>query len=310
MPAAPQGDIEVVPQPAGEGHVPAAPEVLQGDGAVGAVEVLGEPDPQQEGDPDGDVRVAAEVGVDLHRVAVDGQQDLGGGVLPRDAEHGVDDGGGDVAGDDHLLEQPPPDEQRGPRGVAGQEGAGDVQLGQELGGAHDRSRHQVGEERQVDGEVQPPPGGQGAAVDVHHVADGLEGEEGDSHGDDHLHEGQAPAEAGPPQGLVERFHEEAVVLEDPQQPQVEDQGGQQHSALSGTPGRPDGGAPPLLSLPLPVQGAGGGVVDARRRGRSARRSAGPRTRRRRRRRAGRTASRPSAASAGASRWGRRSGRRG
>src|SRR5262249_5235203 len=153
----------------------------QGDGGVGPVEVLGEGDAQQQGDADGDVRVAAEVGVDLHGVAVDGDQDLRRAVLGRDAEHGVDDGGGDVAGDDHLLEQAAPDEEGGAGGVALGEHPGGVQLGEELRGAHDRPGDQVGEEGQVDGEVQPAPGDQLAPVDVHDVADGLEGEEGDPH---------------------------------------------------------------------------------------------------------------------------------
>src|SRR5664280_1923521 len=64
-----QRNVEVVPQPVGPRHVPSAPEILEGNGRIGAVEVLGKAESEQQGDPDGDVGVSTEVGVDLYGVA-------------------------------------------------------------------------------------------------------------------------------------------------------------------------------------------------------------------------------------------------
>ena len=41
-PVAPQGDVDVVPEPGGQGDVPAPPEVGDGDGQIGFVEILQE----------------------------------------------------------------------------------------------------------------------------------------------------------------------------------------------------------------------------------------------------------------------------
>ena len=67
-------DVEVVAEPARERHVPAPPEVRDRRRGVGRVEVLREREPEEERDPDRDVRVAEEVGVDLHRVGVDARR--------------------------------------------------------------------------------------------------------------------------------------------------------------------------------------------------------------------------------------------
>ena len=63
-----QRQVEVVAQPGRERDVPAAPEVRERFGPVGRVEVLGQHEPEHQGEPDRHVRVAAEVEVDLERV--------------------------------------------------------------------------------------------------------------------------------------------------------------------------------------------------------------------------------------------------
>ena len=86
---APERDVEVVAQPARERHVPAAPELLQVARRVGRVEVLGEPEAEQQGEADGDVRVAAEVAVDLHGVAPRGEDRFEGRMLSGRREDGL-----------------------------------------------------------------------------------------------------------------------------------------------------------------------------------------------------------------------------
>ena len=98
-------DVEVVAEPARERHVPAPPEVLQRDGRVRRREVLRELEPEQKRDADRDVRVAAEVGEDLHRVAVDADEHLERRVPIRRGEDVVDDVSREVVRDHDLQEE-------------------------------------------------------------------------------------------------------------------------------------------------------------------------------------------------------------
>ena len=66
-----EGEVDVVAEPVGEGDVPAAPEVGDVEGLVGAVEVVGDGEAEEEAEAHGDVGVAGEVEVDLERVGVD-----------------------------------------------------------------------------------------------------------------------------------------------------------------------------------------------------------------------------------------------
>ena len=86
--------------------MPAPPEVLDRDGGVGRVEVLREREPEQKRDAYGDVRVAGEIGVDLHRVRVDCDQDLERRVLIRVDEDLVDDVPREVAEITTFLKSP------------------------------------------------------------------------------------------------------------------------------------------------------------------------------------------------------------
>ena len=89
--------------------------------AYGRVEVLREAQAEQQRAADGDVGVAAEVGVDLDGVAVDAEQDLEVRVLARVGEHRLDDRARHEARDHDLLEQSGEDQPEGQRGsdVAG-----------------------------------------------------------------------------------------------------------------------------------------------------------------------------------------------
>ena len=90
--------------------MPAVPELLQVGRLIGAVEVGGEREAEEEGRADGDVGVAGEVAVDLDGVAVDGGERLDAGVEFRGVEDPVDQVEGQRVGDGHLLEEAHRDE--------------------------------------------------------------------------------------------------------------------------------------------------------------------------------------------------------
>ena len=56
-PVAAQRDIDVVSQPAGEGHVPSSPEILDGGRKIGGTEVGRQAYPQDAGGAESDVRI-------------------------------------------------------------------------------------------------------------------------------------------------------------------------------------------------------------------------------------------------------------
>ena len=110
-----------------------------------------------------------------------------------------------------------------------------AQLGQELVAPHDRPGQQVGEERQVQREVQRAGRLQLPAVDVDHVAQRHEREEGDGDGERHLQERHGSPQPQHVGEVVDVDRDEAVVLEPPQQaqsPAQDDAHGQPPAARS------------------------------------------------------------------------------
>jgi len=119
----------------------------------GRAVVLREGEAHQQRDPDRHVGIAAEVAVDLDRVGVQGEPGVGRGERAGDGEDGVHDLARQEVGDADLLDQPERDQPAGgaERDVA--RVARGRELGQELACADDRPGHQVGEEAEVDGDV-------------------------------------------------------------------------------------------------------------------------------------------------------------
>ena len=236
LPVAAEPDVQVVAQPAGQRHVPAAPEVLQRAGGVRRVEVLRELDAEEQGEADGDVGVAGEVGVDLDGVGVDADQVVDRAVLGRVVEDRLHDPGGQLLGDDHLLGQAEHDQPEGPGGVdlAGV-GPDPRHLRHELADPHDRPGHQVGEERQVGGEVQQRDRPEMPAVGVDHVADGLEHEERHADRQDDVDQRQRAV-----QHAVDPADDPLGVLEPDQHRQVGGHGDQDQDPSELAPGSGDG----------------------------------------------------------------------
>ena len=193
--------------------MPAAPEVLDRDGRVRGVEVLREPEPEQERDPDRDVRVAEEVGVDLHRVRVDADEHLERRVLVGGAEDLVDDVRGQVVRDHDLHEQARADEEERAGRVDVARVARRLELRDELARAHDRPGDEMREEREVGGELRKRRRLEVAPVDVDDVADRHEREERDA---DRKHDRarfERDVDADEREQVVRRGREEVVVLE-------------------------------------------------------------------------------------------------
>ena len=233
VPVPAERDVQVIAQPPRQRHVPPPPEVLQRPRRVRAIEVLGEVEPEEQRDTDGDVGVPAEVGVDLRGEAVYGEQDLERTVCRRIPEHRIHDGRGQEARDHDLLEQPPEDEVRGPAHVQSPRVPPGPDLGQQLRATDDGSRYEVWEEGEVHEQVQRGGGLDLAAVHVHHVADGHEGVERQPHREDQPDQGQRDVDADAVQAVGHVREEEVVVLEVGERREQRRDGHAHHEAPAG-----------------------------------------------------------------------------
>ena len=214
-------DVQVVAQPERQRDVPPTPKILEVERRVGPPEVDGEPESHQQGQPDGDIGVAAEIGIDLDGIAPDSEQDLECGVLVGSREHRVDDVGRQVRRKDHLLRQAGGDEPERFHIVDVFRVTHRADLREEFGAAHDGSGDEVREERQIDGDVDSPGRTEHPTVDVDHIADGHECEEGDPDRECQRQQGDRSTEAERVGDVVHVDGDEPEVLEPDQQTQQE-----------------------------------------------------------------------------------------
>ena len=101
-----QRDIEVVPEPGGEGDVPAPPELPDGAGEVGRAEVFHQPETQHLGAAQGHIRVSGEVAVNLNGKGGGGRDDLEAAKLIRRGIYGGDQHA-QAVGNDQLFKSTP-----------------------------------------------------------------------------------------------------------------------------------------------------------------------------------------------------------
>jgi hypothetical protein len=180
---APQGDIDVVAQPGGEGDVPAAPEVSEADGCIGKAEVVRESKAQTEGRSDRGDRVAGEVAEDL---STEGQRrdpgidKAGDGLAVIDLLH---DRGKEAVGEHRFLKQTQGHQGQAEAQLIGCGLAGQLKLRNQFGGPHDGSGYQVRKERNKEGVIEEAARRRCTAeVDVQGVRHGGEGIERDADG--------------------------------------------------------------------------------------------------------------------------------
>ena len=166
-----EGEVDVVAEPVGEGDVPAAPEVGEVEGLVGAVEVVRDGEAEEEAEAHGDVGVAGEVEVDLEGVGVDADEDLGTAVEGGGVEDAVGDVVGEEVGDEEFFDEAGGDEEEGAAALGRGEAEGLLQLLDEVGDAIDGAGDDDGEEggRGEMGEV-AAGSGSGSAVEVNGVS--------------------------------------------------------------------------------------------------------------------------------------------
>ena len=199
--------------------MPPPPELRHTGRLIRRAKVVGKVEPQQEGDADGHVAVARKVAIDLERVPIDPHQvfeaRIQGGIV-EDALHEVH---ADIVGDDGFLEESAHQEEHPPP----EHGLGHHQrtayLGQEVAGTHDGTGYQLGKERDIERIVeQAVQGLQLPAIDIEGIAERLEGEERDAHGQEDIQrmERAAPQRAQP-------LAEQVGVLEVAEQSQVDAQ---------------------------------------------------------------------------------------
>ena len=196
VPVAPDRDVDVVANPAGERHVPALPEVLQVPGKVGPAEVLRQGDPEELRQPDRDVAVSGEVHEDSERYGDQheppaenpdgGKLGLGRVYVERE-----------VVGYGHLLREADADpEEPLANGIQPEPPASLLKRRDELRVPLDRPGDQAGEEDAEEQEPEGAPDGLAPASDLEEVVDELEGEEAHAKGRGAGHD--APCMLGQP----------------------------------------------------------------------------------------------------------------
>ncbi len=223
-----EGDVEVVAKPGGEGDVPALPEVGEADGGVGEAEIVLYGETEAEGDADGAGGVACEVAEDLTGEG----EGANPGIHKADAcgvfVDFINDRGEEPVCDGDFVEYADDEEGESPGElVAGGFARGDA-LGEEVFGADDGARDELGEEGDEEGEVEEGGPGFGfVAVGVDGVGEGLEGVEGDAYGE---YDGGCCGGEGDAEGVDEGgeiIQEEGAVLEVGEEAQVAAEGAEE-----------------------------------------------------------------------------------
>ena len=175
-----QRDVEVIPEPGGQGDVPAPPEVRNGGSYVGVPEVLRRLKAKHAAQADGHVAVAREIKVDLNRIGRSpqpGHADVQRAAQGKGAVHN----GGHGARNQHLLAKAHDEPAQAPGRPLAVKGAAE-QLGREMVKAGNGAGGDLGEKGDVQQHVQKAPGRPAAVpVGVHHIGHGFEDKKGDAH---------------------------------------------------------------------------------------------------------------------------------
>ena len=144
-PTAAQRVVHIIAEPCGEGDVPALPKLLDGMSKVRLAKIHHEVVAHDLGDSSGDVGIAGEITIDLHREIEGGKQQYGARVVERVGVHNVDRIGHQVCDTDLLDHSPQRQLHAGAEIVIGKRLVF-VKLMQKVLRALDRARHQLRKE--------------------------------------------------------------------------------------------------------------------------------------------------------------------
>ena len=248
-----QRNIDVIPEPAGQGDMPIAPELANVPAEKGGVEVIHQLHTQHFGSTHGNGGIAAKVAIDLDGEKDRGDDDMRAAVIPvGGAVHRVHQNGGPVGDDDLQKEAPEHQQEALPQIVKG-ETVGDSQLAQQILRPLNGAGHQLGEEGDKKGIAEEVSfRGNLSPVHINGIAQSLEGVEGDAHRQQHVKGRVVKLKADMDQYGIEAVNGEIEILEEEQNRQVDAKAQPQHQ----TPAEQQ--RPPLqrrLLQPLQTQAA-------------------------------------------------------
>jgi len=185
LPIAAEGNIQIVAKPGGQGNVPPAPELLDGPGNIGIIEVFHELEPEHVPKADGHVRVAGKIEINLQGVAQDAEPGhRGGKEFGRNGEDLVRRQGYHI-GDEHLFAQPD-DEPAYPFGKPLHAHGSVEQLVRDILIPDDGAGHELGKQRDIQGRRrQGALGRRLPPVNVHDVGNAVEREKRNADGQVH-----------------------------------------------------------------------------------------------------------------------------
>ena len=236
-----QRDIDVLPEPAGQGHVPAPPEFRDGARDIGVVEVLREIKAQHLAHADGHHGIAGKVEIQLQGIGDDAQPDQRRGGI---AQTHIGDGGAVLDADDvgperaHGIRQ-----QDFLRQTEGEQGHAlldlpeavamfvDMQLSRDIAVFDDGACDELREHDHIGPKINDVVLGLHIpAVDINGVGKGLEGVEADAQrqGADALNGRELGAEQA-----VQAGEDEVRILKIEQHPQAPRQSHQQQRRAGG-----------------------------------------------------------------------------
>jgi len=180
-----EGDIEIGLQPARKRDVPAFPEVAAVLCLVGRIEVGWQMEAHKQGEADGNIGVAGEIGIDLQGVGEECHEVLKTREELGIVEDTVDEVDREIVTQDDLLGQTIENPEDGNAEHTAREEILAIELGNEITGLDDGACHQLGEEADIEAKIEPVANGlDEALINIASITDGLEGEEGDTHGQD------------------------------------------------------------------------------------------------------------------------------
>ena len=222
-PAATQRNVHIVPEPGTQRDMPAAPELCDGSRQIGIVEVLFKVEAEHLGNANGHIGITAEIKIQ-HQAVTDGTQPgCGNGDFPCGQGSYRIEGGSDGIAQQHLL------------GKADQkQTAAAAQLGRSQfpfmdlrfkgcildDGTGDQLREECNKQRKV----QNISGRRGLIpIHIKQIGQHREGKEGDAQ-----RHAQLPHRNGGPQQGIDVLDDEAPILEESQQKQIDD-----HSTVQG-----------------------------------------------------------------------------